>query len=88
MQTIAYYIFSFESTSETMEAENALKEENIVHALMPTPRAVQASCGLSVRVSEDDYGAAQDLISSILKPGRYHCYTAVSEDGHIQYLRK
>lgn len=69
-----------------MESQSALKEADIDHALMPTPRAVQASCGLSVRVSEENFDAARELISSILRPGRYHCYTAVKEDGHISYI--
>jgi hypothetical protein len=77
----AYYIVSFDRTAATMEVEKILTENGISHAIMPTPRAVQASCGLSIRFAPADLGRVTQLISKTLEKGIFHYYKAVKEDG-------
>ena len=47
-----FYVFAFESTHAAIEAERLLAPVKAV--VMPTPRVITASCGMSLRL-EDEY---------------------------------
>ena len=47
-----FYVFAFGSTHAAIEAERLLAPVNGV--VMPTPRVITASCGMSLRL-EDEY---------------------------------
>ncbi|SKA97500.1 Protein of unknown function [Caloramator quimbayensis] len=49
-----YCIITFESVNFAMQAESVLKNENIYHQVIPTPREITLSCGLSIRFNVDN----------------------------------
>lgn len=55
-----FYIIAFDSTHHAISAEQMLKKEKKEVMMMPTPREVTASCGLSLRVSSEDISFAQE----------------------------
>lgn len=87
MSEPAYYLVSFDRTSATMQAEKLFKENNITHAMMPTPRSVQASCGLSIRFGIGDFEQVQTLLSDEIDSDIYRYYAAFKqpETGHTDY---
>lgn len=81
-----YYLTSFDTTTATMEAQQLLKENGIRIALMPTPRAIQSSCGLSVRFGTDDLAAVQRLLEGALSEGSFHFYSAYKNGTHSDFV--
>lgn len=53
-----FYIIAFNSTHHAISVEQMLKEEKKEVMMMPTPREITASCGLSLRVSPEDISFA------------------------------
>ncbi|MFL0270242.1 DUF3343 domain-containing protein [Candidatus Clostridium radicumherbarum] len=49
-----YYILTFENTHNAISGENTLKENKIRAIVMPTPTFLTKSCGISLRVEEDE----------------------------------
>lgn len=47
-----FYVISFESTHYAIMVEKKLKEKYKIN-MIPTPREITASCGLSIRFSSD-----------------------------------
>ncbi|MGG7059241.1 DUF3343 domain-containing protein [Clostridium nigeriense] len=50
-----YYIIVFKNTLDAMNGEKALKEENYIFKMMPTPTAITQSCGICVRIEDKKY---------------------------------
>lgn len=48
-----YYILSFDTTTDAMQAEKHLKESFNI-AVMPVPREISSGCGLSIRFQNPD----------------------------------
>ncbi|MDD6070061.1 MAG: DUF3343 domain-containing protein [Clostridiales bacterium] len=48
-----YYILSFDTTTDAMQAEKLLKDYFNI-AIMPVPREISSGCGLSIRFQEPD----------------------------------
>ncbi|KAB3537848.1 DUF3343 domain-containing protein [Alkaliphilus pronyensis] len=65
METVKLYVIVFDSTHSAIAAETMLKEENIANEVIPTPREITASCGLSIRFNIDSL----DKVKNILKQG-------------------
>ncbi len=59
-----YGIFTFRSTSQALKAERVLKQSSAQFLLMPTPREISASCGLSVKLDLADLAAYQDMLQN------------------------
>lgn len=59
-----YLIITFESTNYAMQTESFLKDQKLLHQIIPTPREITLSCGLSIRTSIDKYDLLQDHIKS------------------------
>jgi hypothetical protein len=57
-----FYIFTFDSTQQAMRCEKELKEEGFTVRIIPTPREITASCGLSLRFEKKDQGIIQDKV--------------------------
>jgi hypothetical protein len=53
-----YYIIAFDSTHHAISAEKLLLEEGREFLMIPTPREITSSCGLSIRVGQGDIQAA------------------------------
>lgn len=62
MRAAQYYMLSFNSTHRAMEAERYLAPRLPVCA-MPTLRAVTQSCGISLRVEEEDAPLLRESLS-------------------------
>lgn len=68
------YIVSFNSTHHAIRSEKILKENDMAIAVLPTPREISASCGLSIKFSEDDLDEIKELLvkNEIDYKGIYH----------------
>lgn len=49
-----FYVISFESTHHAIMVEKKLKEKHKID-MIPTPREITASCGLSIKFSPELY---------------------------------
>lgn len=57
-----FYVVSFDSTHHAIKAEKLFKENNLNIKMMPTPREITASCGLSIRFEVEDLEAVESII--------------------------
>jgi hypothetical protein len=72
-----YYILTFENTHSAISGESVLKANNIKATVMPTPTFVTRSCGISLRLTEEELEKVKPLIeqekikvkAAILKEG-------------------
>ncbi|SKA91543.1 Protein of unknown function [Clostridium sp. USBA 49] len=49
-----YYILTFENTHNAINCESVFKNNNIKAVVMPTPTFVTKSCGISLKVYEEE----------------------------------
>ena len=54
-----YYLLTFESTHAAISTEKILKPAEV--RIMPVPRFISASCGISVRISPDRREQAEQI---------------------------
>lgn len=59
-----FILITFESTNYAMQAESQLKNAGINFQVIPTPREITLSCGLSIRLPMEYIKTVQDIISS------------------------
>ncbi len=69
-----YYLLTFESTHAAISTEKLLKPAEVT--IMPVPRFISASCGISVRIHPDHRERAEEIFreSSKLTPADYTYY--------------
>lgn len=81
-----FYFISFESTNNAMQAEDFLKKNNYSVTIIPTPREVTQSCGLSIKLNEGRIDEVADFkTKGLIKiKGMYHL---LKEDG-VRKIRK
>lgn len=48
-----YYFITFDTTTYAMQAEDYLKKNNFSVTIIPTPREVTRSCGLSIKINSE-----------------------------------
>ena len=72
-----YYLLTFESTHAAISTEKLLKPAEVT--IMPVPRFISASCGISVRIRPDKRERAEEIFreSSRLTPDEYAYYHIV-----------
>ncbi|MBQ6314245.1 MAG: DUF3343 domain-containing protein [Mogibacterium sp.] len=72
-----YYLLTFESTHAAISTEKLLKPAEVT--IMPVPRFISASCGISVRIRPDMKDAAENIFkeSSKLTADDYAYYHVV-----------
>ncbi|MGI6453703.1 MAG: DUF3343 domain-containing protein [Syntrophomonadaceae bacterium] len=58
-----YCIFTFVSTSHALKAEKLMKEIKAAFEIIPTPREVSTSCGVSIKVRPDDFSSYYSLLT-------------------------
>lgn len=58
------YVITFENTHTSMEGESVLKEKGIKLIIIPTPTYITKSCGISIRIDEQDYEDVKKIIES------------------------
>lgn len=64
MKEEKFYVVSFDSTHHAIKGEKILKDSGYNIRVIPTPREVTASCGLSIKFEEKDLGKIQTIIGN------------------------
>ena len=59
-----YYIVTFQNTHEAMKAEREAINKQIKIVVVPTPTYITKSCGISLKVGEEDIEDIIKLIKS------------------------
>lgn len=69
-----YYLLTFESTHAAIQTEKLLKPAEVT--IMPVPRFISASCGISVRIRPDMRDEAEAVFheGSRLRDDEYSYY--------------
>ena len=82
------YLLAFESTHAAMSANKALASVHPV--VIPTPRVLTASCGMSLRFEAEDGVAAATLAASVQEAHGLHGLAALytEEAGEYSLLEK
>ncbi|MEA4970307.1 MAG: DUF3343 domain-containing protein [Candidatus Pelethousia sp.] len=68
MRADRYYILAFDSTHAAISAQRRL-QGRVAASVMPTLRAIQAGCGISLRVEEADLDALKALLPELGQGG-------------------
>lgn len=68
-----YYVIAFDSTHYAIQGEKTLKEKEIDIKVIPTPREITASCGLSIKFAPEALDMVKRTLedASILSKGIY-----------------
>lgn len=61
------YVLSFDSTSHALQTEKQIKEYFDI-AIIPTPREISFSCGLSIKINSLDIDKIKDFIDTLKVP--------------------
>lgn len=81
-----YYLLTFESTHAAIMTEKLLKPAAVT--VMPVPRFISASCGISVRIRPDMRESSEDIFrqSSKLTTDDYSYYHVIRNraSGEVQ----
>lgn len=59
-----YYIVTFQNTHEAMKAERETINEKIKVVVIPTPTYITKSCGISLKIEEENIQSIINLIKS------------------------
>lgn len=68
-----FYVIVFESTHYAILAEQFFKDEGYTFAIIPTPREITHSCGLSIKFGEEELEKIKESLdeSTIIIKGIY-----------------
>jgi len=61
VRELRFYIL-FPSHTEGMKLDSLLRKNGIKHTIVPTPRRLSVSCGISIMYNEEDGGRIRTLI--------------------------
>ena len=59
-----YLVITFESVNFAMQTESLFKSKEIKHQIIPTPREITLSCGLSIRTPYENFEEVKALKES------------------------
>ncbi|KPU42936.1 hypothetical protein OXPF_37050 [Oxobacter pfennigii] len=59
-----YVFITFDSTNFALQAEDYLKKNNFSVTIIPTPREVTQSCGLSIRLNSAGIDEVKEIIGT------------------------
>jgi len=59
-----YYIVTFQNTHEAMKAERETVKNQIKVTVIPTPTYITKSCGISLKIEEENIQSIYNLIKS------------------------
>lgn len=86
MMNETFCVVVFESTHDAIKTEKAMKAELAV-TLIPTPREISASCGLSVRFSPEEIENVRRIVKTVgLERKRMFKLTLTPEGREAQEL--
>lgn len=86
MTTIEFYVLSFDSTHHAVRAKKMLQKAGIKIEMIPTPRNITVSCGLSIKFSNDMLDKVKDIVD-IDKPVM-KLYKGIKYDEGTFYLEE
>ena len=86
MKTIGYYILAFDSTHHAIRTEGQLKKNGLEGEVIPTPRDIDASCGLSIKIPSQCLERVKQLID--LSENRVKLYGICTQEGRTVYVEK
>lgn len=75
-----FYVIAFDSTHYAIKTEKKLKEKLKVD-MIPTPREISVSCGLSVKFKIEDLDTVLDVLVDYDKKGLHLFKLTKPEDG-------
>lgn len=58
-----YFLLIFKNTQGALKAESFLKEKGIKLVIMPTPTHITQSCGISIRLSDEEFNKTKPFVS-------------------------
>lgn len=61
-KTEEFNLISFESTHMAIKSEKLLKEVDLDIRIIPVPREITSSCGLSLRINPKDYKRSREIL--------------------------
>ncbi|WP_028856895.1 DUF3343 domain-containing protein [Psychrilyobacter atlanticus] len=61
-KTEEFNLISFESTHMAIKSEKLLKEVDLDIRIIPVPREITSSCGLSLRINPTDYKRSREIL--------------------------
>lgn len=59
-------VITFRSTHHAIKTEKELKKEGINIKVIPTPREITSSCGLSIRFNDEDKDKVLSIINDMI----------------------
>lgn len=81
-----YLIAVFQRPGDAAIAQRALLEQKLRVAMMPSPRGVSVSCGLSLRFAPADLEAVRPILRELFpERERVSYYRAVKEEGQRRF---
>ncbi|WP_312641653.1 DUF3343 domain-containing protein [Hydrogenoanaerobacterium sp.] len=80
-----FYLLSFSSTHDGIVTKMHLRNQ-FEFTILPTPREIHASCGISIRIRAEDYDTITALLASLkLDSSRVQVYRIETTDGKNSY---
>ena len=70
MDASVAYVLAFDSTHAAMAAASALDGAAVAYALIPTPRAISAGCGMALRFACELLPAVEEALDGAVGSGR------------------
>ncbi|NLJ78518.1 MAG: DUF3343 domain-containing protein [Tissierellia bacterium] len=62
MRDREFGVITFKSTHHAMRGESIFKKDNLDFKMIPTPREITYSCGLSIRFALEDISKVSDIL--------------------------
>ena len=62
MEEPKYIVYLFLSSNYVMKAEKILKEQEIIHKIIPVPRHLSSNCGVCLRITADQQEAVAEAL--------------------------
>lgn len=59
-----YAVILVHSTSHAMRVEKLLRDQSIACKMIPVPRHISSDCGVCIRITQQDVGAARRAIEA------------------------
>ena len=78
-----FAVATFGSTGHAMAAEQALISAGIQHIVMPLPTAIDASCGLAIKIWPADVQSCQGIFAE--QKLEFHIYEGVKKNKKETY---
>ena len=79
------FVLAFESTHAALAAQRSFTAAGAAFALIPTPRAISAGCGMSLRFSAEGEDAARAVAGRHVPPEARPLAALYVRDGEERY---